>query len=106
MRKITKEVLDIAKNAVFVGGVKYLADKSGSKVLWWAYAALWLVLFLYVNSYIQGPAVAGVLSRKWKLGRLSSKMVGWALTAVVLFAMVVVIDQTVSSIAGAMQDFR
>ncbi|SEP09523.1 hypothetical protein SAMN02799625_04654 [Methylobacterium sp. UNC300MFChir4.1] len=101
MRKATKEILDIAKNAVFVGGVEYLADKTGSRFLWWVYAALFGVLLLYVNSYTQGPAVAGWIVQRWRWGQRPAKVAGWTLTILFLFAFIVTTDQAINAVARA-----
>jgi Na+/alanine symporter len=93
--------LDIAKNAVFVGGVEYLADKTGSKFLWWVYAALFVVLLMHVNSYMQGPAVAGWLERRWGLGRRPAKIIGYVLTIVFLLAFIITSDQAINAVARA-----
>ncbi|TGD91283.1 hypothetical protein [Methylobacterium nonmethylotrophicum] len=63
MRKITKELMEISKNAVFVGGVKYLSDKNGYSMLLCFYFFVSAIFIAHVNSYIQGISFSSAIHK-------------------------------------------
>ena len=101
LRKITKELVDISKNAIFVGGVKFLGDKSGSQILVAAYLVLGGALFAYINSYIQAASFSRWVRERFGFQPWLSKAIGYTIAIPLLFAAIMASDQTIAAIASA-----
>ena len=101
LRKLTKEILDTSRSAVLIGGIKFLADRSGSQLLWWIYFILSGVLLAHVQSYIQLSAFGGALKKRLGSRFYIAQAIGIVITFSLLFSVVTLIDQGIGAIAAA-----
>lgn len=101
LRKLTKELLDILKNAAFLGGIKYFYDRSGSQVLWWFWIACNGILLAYVNTFLNHRLFQAALTERTRMGPRTAKALALLGAATAIFAFVLLSDQTIAAIAGA-----
>lgn len=84
-----------------VGVIKFLADKSGSHVLWWAWLVLSFVLIMHVQSYIRAEAfdrpMRNRIGDRFYLSKTVSTIVAFGLT----MTFIILIDNAIVAIAAA-----
>ena len=101
LRKLTKEILDTSRSAALIGGIKFLADKSNSQLLWWIYFILSGVLLAHVQSYIQVSTFGSALKKRLGTRFYVAQTIGVIIAFALLFTVITLIDQSISAIAAA-----
>lgn len=101
MRKLTKEVLDISKNAAFIGALRYFATKIDSPLLQVISFVLYGFLLMHMQSYISGPAFGEFLRDRFNIWPKVASKTGWALAFFITLGLVMLTDQTIERIALA-----
>lgn len=101
MRKLTKEVLDISKNAAFIGALRYFATKIDSPLLQVVSFVLYGVLLAHMQSYVQGTAFGTFLRNRFGLWPRVASTAGWTFAFLITFGLVMLTDQTIERIAFA-----
>lgn len=97
-REIARHIFEFIRNLIIVGGLKYLADKTGSAFLQVGYSVSLLALAMFVSWYTSVVNLR-VFSGQTRNGAIGNLIVNVLISAALFVGSILVISNAVAVIA-------